>query len=211
MQNTYTSTAGSSRPSSPPIKLTVKISMTHQSPIPPKKLTGATWNITYGDGSFSSGIVYTDTASVGSPTFKNQAVELAQEVSEQFQQDINNDGLLGLAFSSINMVWPEQQLTFFDNVKSSLSGPLFAVNFKKGEPGTYAFGTTDESAYTGEITYFDVDSSQGFWTFPTSGYAVGDGDVNDNSVEGIADTGTTLLLIDDDVVADHYRAIPGAK
>ena len=81
---------------------------------------------------------------VGTTTVKNQAVELAQYVSDQFLQDINNDGLLGLAFSSINTVRPEQQLTFFDNVKSSLSAPLFAVDLKKGEAGTYAFGTIDD-------------------------------------------------------------------
>lgn len=39
---------------------------------------------------------------VGGTTVTGQAVELASKISAQFQQDQNNDGLLGLAFSSIN-------------------------------------------------------------------------------------------------------------
>ena len=176
-----------------------------------KQLVGYTWNITYGDGSASSGDVYTDTVSVGATIFNNQAVELAQSVSEQFQRDVNNDGLLGLAFSSINTVRPTKQLTFFDNVKSSLSAPLFAVDLKKGQPGTYAFGTTDASKYTGPITYVNVDNRRGFWSFTTDGYAIGDGAVNTNSIAGIADTGTTLLLINDSVVRAYYASVAGAR
>ena len=67
-----------------------------------KKLSGATWDISYGDGSGASGDVYTDTVDVGGTTVTGQAVELAKTISAQFQQDQNNDGLLGLAFSSIN-------------------------------------------------------------------------------------------------------------
>lgn len=66
------------------------------------KLDGYSWKISYGDGSGASGDVYKDTVSVGSITARGQAVESAKQISEQFVQDRNNDGLLGLSFSSIN-------------------------------------------------------------------------------------------------------------
>lgn len=105
-----------------------------------KKLNGYTWNITYGDGSGASGTVYADKVVVGGVTATTQAVEAATSVSSQFTQDTDNDGLLGLAFSSINTVQPQQQNTFFDTVKSSLAKQLFTADLKKGQAGSYDFG-----------------------------------------------------------------------
>jgi aspergillopepsin I len=59
--------------------------------------------------------------------------------------------------------------------------------------------------------YTDVDDSQGFWTFTADGYAIGDAQGSSGSLTGIADTGTTLVLIDDSVVSEYYAQIDGAK
>jgi aspergillopepsin I len=64
-------------------------------------MSGSTWNISYADGSGASGVCGTDTVSVGNTTVTGQVVELANKVSSEFVQD-SSDGLLGLAFSSIN-------------------------------------------------------------------------------------------------------------
>lgn len=67
-----------------------------------KKMDGYSWKISYGDGSSANGNVWKDTVSVGGVTAHDQAIEAAQQVSQQFIKDKNNDGLLGLGFSSIN-------------------------------------------------------------------------------------------------------------
>ncbi|KAI5856211.1 endothiapepsin [Durotheca rogersii] len=176
-----------------------------------KSLSGATWNISYGDGSSSNGVVYTDVVNVGGVSFETQAVEVATAVSSQFSEDANNDGLLGLAFSSINTVKPTPQKTFFENIAPNLDAAVWTADLKYHEAGTYDFGVIDKSKYTGDITYTDVDSSEGFWSFSVSGYGVGNTTFTSSRFSGIADTGTTLALLPSRVVAAYYRQVPGAQ
>jgi hypothetical protein len=69
-----------------------------------KIVQGATWKISYGDGSSASGNVYADTVKIGTVSIPNQQVELAQQASSQFVQGQGSDGLIGLAWPSIKYV-----------------------------------------------------------------------------------------------------------
>ena len=62
-------------------------------------LSGYTWDIKYGDESSASGTVGTDVVTVGGTSVSGQAVQIASQVSSGFELV---DGVLGLAFSSIN-------------------------------------------------------------------------------------------------------------
>lgn len=254
-----------------------------------KQMTGATWEISYGDGSSSSGNVYTDVVSIGGISVTSQAVESATSVSDEFTEDASSSGLVGLGMSTLNTVSPTAQKTFFDNAKSQLASAVFSVDLKHDIAGTYNFGAIDTSAFTGTMYYANLLNSSaslaGYWTFVAAGYTVGNGTTttgstaatptntgntgkkggNNNADEeqlgggagffrwarslagsetvapranrhrvgsvaagshkratattsasstaitGIADTGTTLLMLPDAVVADYYSQVANAE
>jgi len=202
-----------------------------------QKSTGSTWQIQYGDGSTASGDVGTDVVNAGGLIIKAQAIELAKTLSDQFAQG-PGDGLLGLAFGNINTVSPKPVNTLVENMIAQQDIPenteLFTAYLgstgvagatqtssgggKTLQPSTgnatsfYTFGYIDQDALQGQtIAYTPVDSSQGFWTFASASAKVGDKTVTRSGNTAIADTGTTLALVGDDLCEAVYGAIPGAK
>lgn len=77
--------------------------------------------------------------------------------------------------------------------------------------GKYNFGYIDSSAYTGSIAYAPISTSQGWWEWTSSGYAVGSATFKSKSITGIADTGTTLLLLPDSIISAYYAKVSGAS
>ncbi|KAI4121492.1 MAG: hypothetical protein LQ347_006845, partial [Umbilicaria vellea] len=178
-----------------------------------RPLAGSTWRIQYGDSSFASGTVGTDTVNIGGATTTSQAIELATRVSDQFIADTKSNGLVGLAFSSLNTIRPAPQKTFFDSIRADLALPLFTANLKHAAPGAYEFGFIDPSQFHGELQYTPIDASHGFWAFPSSSFAVGHGPAQLNPVSSpaIADTGTSLMLLDDVVATAYWSQVAGAR
>lgn len=174
-------------------------------------MKGYTWSIQYGDGSGAAGVVYKDTVVIGGASVSSQAVEAATSVSSQFVRDTSNSGLVGLAFSTINTVEPKSQTTFFGNVKPSLPRPLFTANLQHQAPGRYDFGFVDHSQFTGNVTYVPVNPANGFWEFSANGYQVGATAFVSDTIDAIADTGTTLLYIDDSILAAYYARVAGSS
>ncbi|KAK0657980.1 aspartic peptidase domain-containing protein [Cercophora newfieldiana] len=178
-----------------------------------RKLDGATWKIHYGDGSSSGGKVYIDRVDVGNISVADQAVEAANRVSPEFVEDVNSMGVFGLAFGKLNQVRPKQQNTFFDNLLPRLDEPVFTVDLKHNDTGSFNFGSIKPDAYTGDIRYTTVNDTVGWWAFDAPGYAVGDAKngFTAHHMNAIADTGATLLLLPRAVADDYYSQVGGAK
>jgi aspergillopepsin I len=147
---------------------------------------------------------------VGSTKVTGQVVELATQVSSSFVSGAG-DGLLGLAFSSINTVQPTPAKTFFDNAQSGLDKPIFAAYLPKDTDGAYDFGSTDSAKFTGTLQYTDVDSSNGFWEYPSTSFKVGSTSGQMSGFTGITDTGTTLVLMSDAAVTAYYKQVSGSS
>lgn len=73
-------------------------------------------------------------------------MELAEKLSSSFQQDGGSDGLLGLAWPSLNTVTPSAQPTPVENMiaQSLIPQGLFTAKLDRGDSnGFYTFGTID--------------------------------------------------------------------
>jgi Eukaryotic aspartyl protease len=175
-------------------------------------MKGASFSISYGDGSGAAGNVGTDTVNIGGATVTKQAIELATAVSQSFVDDTANQGLVGLAFSKLNTVKPQRQKTFFDNVAPGLAEPVFTADLRKNAVGAYEFGRIDTTKFTGQMAWVPVNTTQGFWQFSSQTFAVNGGQPQAGTRGGqaIADTGTTLILANPKTVQGYYSQVPGA-
>ncbi|KAM7196808.1 penicillopepsin [Rhypophila sp. PSN 637] len=178
-------------------------------------LRGHTFSIQYGDGSGASGVVGLDVVNIGGVMVDQQAVELATKVSQSFVDDVENNGLLGLAFSQLNTVTPTKQKTFFENVLPSLAEPLFTADLRHDAPGAYEFGRVDATKFIGDLAWIPVNKTRGFWQFSTSSFGVdtGSGLALQTTPMGqaIADTGTTLMVVSQEISDGYYSKVPGAR
>lgn len=172
--------------------------------------SGKTWDVQYGDGSSSSGVVWADTVVIGGVTATSQAVECATGVSSEFVSNTQNDGLVGLAFDVYNTCTPGACATFMENVVSTLPSPLFASYLKNGVAGAYDFGYINSNHYTGSITYTPV-TSKGYWEFSTTGYAIGTAAEVNTGYTAIVDTGTSLIYLPAALVKAYYAKVSGSS
>ena len=71
---------------------------------------------------------------------------------------------------------------------STLEEPVFTAALKRGEPGSYEFGTIDKAKFSGSLNYVPVDSSKGWWQFDSPGVIVANQTISTPGVSSIAGT-----------------------
>ncbi|RKK65981.1 hypothetical protein BFJ69_g15807 [Fusarium oxysporum] len=151
---------------------------------------------------------------IGGVTIKNQTVELASQLDQQFARG-KGDGLLGLAFPQINTVktnWDSDPadtpvVNMINQHDIPKEAELFTSAFYSQRDAnspesfyTFGFIDTDLVARSGEeisLTY--IDSSDGFWKFLSARFSVKGKIIDLSGNKAIADTSITLVLVSDEV------------
>lgn len=161
--------------------------------------------LTLGDGSSASGSVWKDTVLLGNITVPEVFVESALAVSRSMVTDKVLSGLLGLAYAQPSEILPVAP-TFLDLLTPLLDAPVFTVDLHWHTNGLYEFGRIDNTKYTGEMFYTPLINGSKYWEFIFSGFNVGPSIYwLESRWRAIVDTGTTLILLQDDLVKLYYN------
>ncbi|KAH7053646.1 aspartic peptidase domain-containing protein [Linnemannia elongata] len=169
------------------------------------------FRIEYGDGSYANGPIGTDMVNVGGIQIR-QTIGLATNESADFEVS-KMDGMFGLAFSSYESV-PGVK-TFMTNAiaKKAVALPVVSAYLPSlrrsgGKGGHYLFGAIDSTKFHGNLTYVPV-TVKGYWQVTVQDVLVSGQSLN-RSYQGIVDTGTTLVILDDKTTAAVHSKIKGA-
>ncbi|KAJ3176023.1 hypothetical protein HDU87_005540 [Geranomyces variabilis] len=164
---------------------------------------GQTFDDKYGSGE-ALGEIYQGTYKVGGFTASN--AYLGVSTSETGFDD-PSDGLFGLAFSELSNIG---QATDGNAPIDALGLKSFAFYLTNdaSQSGELSLGGADSSKYTGSFNYLPL-NAETYWQFSTSSATAS---VNGKSHKfttknAIADSGTTLVIVDDAVASSIYSAV----
>jgi len=183
---------------------------------PTKSSTAVTtqdsWEVQYNDGTVVNGVVFYDTVTVGGITITNQAVQAAVVATGRIL--INpSDGVLGLS-PAPNRIVPDVVPTTLDNLSnnSEMGARLFTCALTRpNEPaGFFTFGYIDTELVGSDTpVYTPASSVHGYWEFASEFAEINGERVDRTGNTAYADTGTTLILIADDLLPLIYGPIGG--
>lgn len=135
--------------------------------------TGMTFSTAYGDGTTAQGDVYTDDLEIGGLKASKGSIGL----SKSSFVDSGSNGISGMAYPAL-ATFGRKYPPFFDTLMNAgvLDDPVFTFKLRK----TGSALTLGQAAAS-DITYVDVDQSQGFWSVDAS--------INGQAITSIVDTG----------------------
>ncbi|KAK7692440.1 hypothetical protein QCA50_004065 [Cerrena zonata] len=171
--------------------------------------TGNRFTMNYGIGQAVGKVVH-DVVSMKTLRVQEQAFGGVSYESDNYYE-YPSSGLLGLAFGSIGSIG---EPTFFENLLSShqLEFALFGIHLTRGvaEGSSVCFGCVDFSKTTDRISWFPLQSKT-YWTISADGVSSDENNTVPMEVTAVIDTGSSLIYLPDDVTANFYDSIPGAR
>ncbi|GAA5848382.1 hypothetical protein JCM5353_004881 [Sporobolomyces roseus] len=172
------------------------------SAVPSKQL-----DVSYGDGSTSSGPVYKDNVNVAGLVATGQTFGAASTLSSSFASS-PEDGLLGLGFQSLSQL---QTSPYFQTLISQgkVASPQFS--FKLTPSGaSLDLGSMVSSRYVSGTTAYTPLTSQSYWNVKATTAVNGNAVSSLGTFAAIVDSGTTLIVAPTSFAKSFYAAVPGS-
>jgi len=164
---------------------------------------------------YVSGELVQDVVAIGPLRVDQQHFGAVTYASDHYYDD-PIDGILGLAFSTVGS---SGKPTFFENVLKTgqVSNPVFSIHLTRMvEDGSQlCFGCYDSSKTTGSPIWLPV-ISKTYWTVSMEGISA-DGQqsilatTGDGVLPAAIDTGTSLIVIPNDMAVAFYATIPHSQ
>ena len=174
------------------------------------------WNISYRDGSVVSGYVFEDVVEIGGITIEKQAVGAAASVIGKVFS-LESDGLLGLSLGRNTIVdatcvptIPTTLENFSHNPQ--LKSQVFTCSLTRPEEpaGFFTFGFIDPTLLALNIPqYVPIDPEHGYWEFASNFVTINGNKIPRPSNTAFADTGTTMIMVSDDILPAIYEPLGG--
>ncbi|KAK4701961.1 hypothetical protein P7C70_g4267, partial [Phenoliferia sp. Uapishka_3] len=182
------------------------------------------FSITYGDGSSTSGPIFTDTITIGSFSAPNQWFSAVTQLSDSFSTE-PEDGIMGMAYPSISNIKAKHTIAasakmFGFHLEKVGEVVLFAatarkLNFSLFEQPSMGsselfLGGTNPSRYTGDIEWHP-NQKQAYYNISMQPWIKNSlafpGQVARNA---IIDTGTTVIIAPPGDAANFWAQVPGS-
>lgn len=171
--------------------------------------SGRRVSVTYGAGRVA-GTVASDTVALGALSVDAQKFVAVRTESQDFM-DYASSGLLGLAFRSISRM---NAPTFFEGLLAGhkLAAGIFSTHLTRGsaDGSQICFGCFDLTKTTGPVEWLNL-TSKTYWTVTMDGLGAGRNRTAPLNLIAAVDTGSSLILVADDVAKQFYGLIPGSQ
>nr|QCC30103.1 secreted aspartic protease [Rhodotorula taiwanensis] len=172
--------------------------------------SGNQLNVQYGDGSTASGPVYSDSVTVGGLTATGQTFGTATTLTGNFGSS-PSDGLVGMAYPALSQLGVSP---FFNTLWSEghVARDVFSFRLAAGNsaPSELYLGGLNSNKYVAGTTGYTPVISQTYWAINTNVQVNGQSVSGLGTLNAIADTGTTLIVVPTSDAQTFWSSVPGA-
>lgn len=155
-------------------------------------MAGKSLSVTYGDGSSTSGSVYTDTVSIAGLSATKQTFGVATALSSDFAND-PYDGLMGMGYQSISTLGAPP---LFETLVSQnkVASSKFSFHLADSASELYLGGMNSALFKAGSTKAYPV-VSQSYWLLATKANVGGSPVAAVGQFNAIVDTGTSVIVV----------------